>query len=81
MKNNNNTAGNELQPQTNATPENFSLDKISNMDIINHCGALRYSLTQIVALLRPRVDPDEINRLFWHSGRPVPMNMMHTRRG
>lgn len=33
-------------------------------EIIARCGALRYSLTQIVALLRPRMSGEDINALI-----------------
>lgn len=41
-------------------------DDINNMpiiDIINRCGSLRYSLTQIIALLRPRLSNEDIHRV------------------
>lgn len=42
----------------------FSLDEMSTLEIIARCGALRYSLTQIVALLRPRLSKDDINAMI-----------------
>lgn len=42
----------------------FNLDEMSVLEIIARCGALRYSLTQIVALLRPRMSGEDINGLI-----------------
>lgn len=45
-------------------PADFNLAEMSTLEIIARCGALRYSLTQIVALLRPRLSKDDINALI-----------------
>ena len=39
------------------------LNKMTPLEIITRCGELRYSLTQIIALLRPRLSNDEILRV------------------
>lgn len=39
------------------------LNKMTSLEIIARCGELRYSLTQIIALLRPRLSNDEILRI------------------
>lgn len=39
------------------------LNKMTPFEIIARCGELRYSLTQIIALLRPRLSNDEILRI------------------
>lgn len=39
------------------------INKMSTIEVITRCGELRYSLTQIIALLRPRLSNDEILRI------------------
>lgn len=39
------------------------LNKMTPLEIITRCGELRYSLTQIIALLRPRLSNDKILRV------------------
>jgi len=39
------------------------LNKMTPLEIITRCGELRYSLTQVIALLRPRLSNDEILRV------------------
>lgn len=59
MKTNNKNTGTPEQPADPLNPATMTVP-----EIITRCGALRYSLTQIVALLRPRTSPAEINRLI-----------------
>lgn len=61
MKNNNNTND---QPVKIEAYSNFNIEEMTILEIIARCGALRYSLTQIVALLRPRLSNDDINALI-----------------
>lgn len=61
MKNNNNTNGQSVKIEANS---DFNIEEMSILEIIARCGALRYSLTQIVALLRPRLSNDDINALI-----------------
>lgn len=41
----------------------YDIDNMSLLEIITRCGSLRYSLTQLIALLRPRFSTDEIHRI------------------
>ena len=41
----------------------YNIDKMPLLEIIARCGSLRYSLTQLIALLRPRLSTDEIHRI------------------
>lgn len=61
MKNNNNTNGQPVKIEANS---NFNIEEMTILEIIARCGALRYSLTQIVALLRPRLSNNDINALI-----------------
>lgn len=61
MKNNNNTNGKSVKIEAN---NDFNIEEMTILEIIARCGALRYSLTQIVALLRPRLSNDDINALI-----------------
>lgn len=61
MKNNNNTNGKSVKIEANS---DFNIEEMTILEIIARCGALRYSLTQIVALLRPRLSNDDINALI-----------------
>lgn len=61
MKNNNNTNGQPVKIEANS---DFNIEEMTILEIIARCGALRYSLTQIVALLRPRLSNDDINALI-----------------
>lgn len=61
MKNNNNTNGQSVKIEANS---DFNIEEMSILEIIARCGALRYSLTQIVALLRPRLSNNDINALI-----------------
>lgn len=61
MKNNNNTNGEPVKIEANS---DFNIEEMTILEIIARCGALRYSLTQIVALLRPRLSNNDINALI-----------------
>lgn len=61
MKNNNNTNGQPVKIEANSE---FNIEEMTILEIIARCGALRYSLTQIVALLRPRLSNNDINALI-----------------
>lgn len=61
MKNNNKTNGQSVKIEANS---DFNIEEMTILEIIARCGALRYSLTQIVALLRPRLSNDDINALI-----------------
>lgn len=61
MKNNNNTNGQPVKIEANS---DFNIEEMTTLEIIARCGALRYSLTQIVALLRPRLSNNDINALI-----------------
>lgn len=61
MKKNNNTNDQPVKIEANS---DFNIEDMTILEIIARCGALRYSLTQIVALLRPRLSNDDINALI-----------------
>lgn len=60
-----NKSNKEVVPVETDQPANpFDPAQLSVTELIAQCGALRYSLTQIVALLRPRLSRDAINGLI-----------------
>lgn len=60
----NKSTENTKEPTKNEVNSEFNLEDMTTLEIIARCGALRYSLTQIVALLRPRTSRDDINALI-----------------
>lgn len=62
MKNKPQNPADQPQPLDDTTTPINPAD-MSVLQLIARCGALRYSLTQIVALLRPRLSRDDINAL------------------
>ena len=58
---NNNTNGHSVKIEANS---DFNIEEMTILEIIARCGALRYSLTQIVALLRSRLANNDINALI-----------------
>lgn len=63
MNKNNKNNKEDQQPIRIEANTEFDLNKMSTLEVIARCGALRYSLTQIIALLRPRLSADDRNAL------------------
>lgn len=57
-------AGNTEPVRIEVPADPFNPNEMSVLEVIARCGALRYSLTQIVALMRPRMSANDINGLI-----------------